>query len=109
VNRSLQVNADFDAKAHRLFRLVLAAALLAASGFAGIVHGSLLSEREAEMFFDLTNPDGPAGDYRSWRLAQRVCSPAGAAAGSSCVPGALTSVAPPQAPADPRTASLEEE
>lgn len=69
------MNAADDPSARRIARLLLVTGLAGAAGFGGMVHGSILSEYEARQFFFLTNPDGPAGDYRKTKLRAHECRP----------------------------------
>lgn len=68
------MNAANDPAGRRTIALLTAAALAAAASFGGMVHGNMLNEYDARQFFYLTNPDGPAGDYRA---QAPTCRPGG--------------------------------
>jgi hypothetical protein len=52
-----------------------AAVMISAACFAGYADGRLLNDRDARNYFYLTNPDGPAGDYRAHTEALHRCAP----------------------------------
>lgn len=69
------MNAANDPSARRIATVLLVTGLAGAACFGGMVHGSILSDYEARQFFLLTNPDGPAGDYRKSKVRAHECRP----------------------------------
>ena len=64
----------------RIARAVTATVMISTACLAGYADGCLQNDRDARNFFYLTNPKGPAGDYRAHLRLTYGCAPGSSSA-----------------------------
>ncbi len=64
-----------DGTGARIASTLTSLVMISAACLAGYADGSLLNDRDARNFFYLTNPEGPAGNYRAHMRALHSCAP----------------------------------